>query len=233
MQLHSRHGFGALAEFHMLDCRQYRSHQACALPGRGGSRTVEPCQELADPHRTMLGADQERWLAEGLRASRARWNLIGQSTLFSRFDLRPGPGEVYWTDGWSGYPAAADRLVRELGSSGARNPLILGGDVHTHYVCDVKADFSRPESATLATEFCCTSITSPGIPQARIDALLPENPHVLLGDGTRRGYLQLTLEPDRCVAQLRVISDPRDPQATLATRASFVVEDGRPGAQPA
>jgi len=233
MRLHSRHGFGALAEFHMLDCRQYRSHQACASPGRGGSRMVEPCDEFIDPRRTMLGAAQERWLGEGLRASRARWNLIGQTTLLSRFDARPGPGEVYWTDGWSGYPAAAERLVGELGSSGARNPLILGGDVHTHYVCDVKADFSRPESATVATEFCCTSITSPSVPQSRIDALLPENPHVVLADATRRGYLRLTLEPDRCVAQLRVISDPRDPRATLATRASFVVEDGRPGARPA
>ncbi|MGA0796750.1 MAG: alkaline phosphatase D family protein, partial [Quisquiliibacterium sp.] len=185
-----------------------------------------------DPSRTMLGLEQERWLAGQLRTSRARWNLIAQSTLFSRFDSMIGPGERIWTDGWSGYPAAQQRLVAEIQASRVRNPVILGGDVHANYVADVKADFLRPESPTIATEFCVTSITSPSnMSQARIDAVLPENPHFLLGDNRQRGYLSLRLTQDRCEARLRTISDPRDPQATLATRASFVVDSDRPGAR--
>jgi alkaline phosphatase D len=233
MQLFERSAYGGLADIHMLDCRQYRSYQACQREGRGGSDMVENCAELAGPERTMLGHAQERWLSAGLKASRARWNLIAQSTLFSRFDAKAGPGERYWTDGWSGYPAAADRLVSDIRENRVRNALLVGGDVHTNYVCDVKADFADPGSATVATEFCGTSITSPSMPQSRIDAVLPENPHVVFADSTRRGYVLLTLEQDRCTAELRTIEDARDPATTVATRARFVVEDGRPGARRA
>ncbi|MEK9719646.1 MAG: alkaline phosphatase D family protein, partial [Quisquiliibacterium sp.] len=231
MRIYEGFGFGDLASFQMLDCRQYRSPQACPKPGRGGSNVVQSCPAMYEASRTMLGAQQERWLAGQLRASRARWNLIGQSTLFSRFDSLPGPGERIWTDGWSGYPAAQQRLVDELRTSRVRNPVILGGDVHANYVADVKADFTHPGSPTVATEFCVTSITSSSMSQAKIDAALPDNPHIRLGEGSRRGYLWLEIKPQRCEARLRTISDPRDPQATVATRASFVVESDRPGAQ--
>ena len=151
-RIYGRWAFGDLAECFVLDDRQYRSHQSCPRPGRGGSNVVENCAELFDPARTMLGAEQERWLARGLRDARGRWTVIAQQTLFARFDTRPGPGERFWTDGWSGYPAAAARLTRELVDSRARNPLVLGGDVHTHYVCDLKSDWSNPASKTVASD---------------------------------------------------------------------------------
>jgi alkaline phosphatase D len=114
-----------------------------------------------------------------------------------------------------------------------RNPVILGGDVHAHYVCDVHARAGDDRSPVLATEFCTTSITSPGLPQAQVDRLLPENRHVRLADTTRRGYLSMTLEPQRCTTRLRVVDDARDPATGVSTRATFVVEDRRPGALPA
>jgi alkaline phosphatase D len=231
MQLYRRFEFGDLVGIQMLDCRQYRSHQACPKPGRGGSNVVQNCAELFEPTRSLLGTKQERWLATGLRDSRVRWNLIAQSTLFAYFDLLPGPGERFWTDGWSGYPAAAQRLLNDLQASGARNPIILGGDVHCHYVADVKADYKRSDSRTIGTEFCVTSITSPGMAQGRVDSALLENPHVLLGDARRRGYLVLQIERGQARADLRVISSPRNAQATIETLASFVVDEGRPGAR--
>jgi alkaline phosphatase D len=233
MRLHGEWGWGTLARLFVLDCRQYRSHQACPWPGRGGSNTVDAadCAALFDEGRSMLGTAQEQWLARGLRASGARWNLLAQSTLLARFDSKPGPGERFWTDGWSGYPAAAQRLTDALATSRARNPLVIGGDVHTHYVADVKARWDDPASATVATEFCGTSITSPSMPQARIDATLPENPHIRLGDGRRRGYVVIELGEQRAQVHLRVIEDARDPATPKSTLASFVVEDGRAGAQ--
>ena len=233
MRLYGRWAFGDLAEFLMLDDRQYRSPQACPRPGRGGSNVVSDCEELSDPARTMLGSAQEAWLDDTLSRSRARWTVLGQQTLFAGFDLDPGPGTRYWTDGWSGYPAARDALVGAIVQRRVRNPLVLGGDVHAHYVCDVHERAGDDRSPVVATEFCTTSITSPGLPQAQIDRVLPGNRHVRLADATRRGYLSMTLEQRRCTARLRVVDDARDPGTGVATRAAFVVEDGLPGAHPA
>lgn len=232
-RLHDRFAFGRLASFHVLDDRQYRSHHACPRPGRGGSNVVDvdACAELADASRTMLGLEQERWLEAGLAADRARWTVIAQQTLFSGLDNRPGPGRAAWTDGWDGYPAARERLLEAIARHRPRNPVFIGGDVHSNWVCDVHRHAHRPESPVIASEFCGTSITSAGFAQSRIDPMLPDNPHVKLADGTKRGYTVVEVTPARWQATLRVIDDPRDPRTGIATRARFVVEDGRPGPQ--
>jgi alkaline phosphatase D len=225
--------FGDLLSFHVLDTRQYRSPHACLVDGRGGGRLVSGCQEIDDPGRTMLGAAQERWLDGALRASAVRWNVLAQQTLFSAWDYEPGTGELRWTDGWSGYPAARTRLTEALRAGGARNPVLIGGDVHKHIVADVLADFHRPDAPVVATEFCTTSITSRSWPQWRIRQMLGDNPHVRLADAHWRGYALATVERERCSVQLRVVDDERDPGTKVRTLARFAVEDGRPGAQSA
>ena len=98
-QLYDSYAFGDLATFFVLDDRQYRAPQACPKSGRGGSNVVADCAERLDTHRTLLGAEQERWLASRFGASRARWNVIAQQTLMAQFDRKPGPGQRFWTDG--------------------------------------------------------------------------------------------------------------------------------------
>src|SRR5262245_38175936 len=58
MRLHARVAFGRLAQFHLLDDRQYRSPQPCPPPGRGGANVVEECEARLDPKLTMLGEAQ-------------------------------------------------------------------------------------------------------------------------------------------------------------------------------
>ena len=70
MRLYDQLSWGNLADVWTLDCRQYRSAQACRDPVRGGGRMVTQCDELNDPQRSMLGLTQERWVAERLRASK-------------------------------------------------------------------------------------------------------------------------------------------------------------------
>jgi len=74
MPIYTRWNYGALARFHVLDDRQYRDHQVCPRPDRGGSNVVEPadCPELLQSERTLLGNAQEWWLADGLAESGAR-----------------------------------------------------------------------------------------------------------------------------------------------------------------
>lgn len=233
MRLHSHCRFGSLAEFFVLDDRQYRDHQACPRPGRGGSNRVIDCGERLDPARTLLGVEQERWLDDRFKASRARWNVIAQQTLFSQLDSAPGPAQRFWTDGWDGYPAARRRLTDSIVRSNIANPLVIGGDVHANWVCDVLEDFGRPESRVIATEFCGTSITSQGRPQRQLDLERQENPHIRFGESTHRGYVSVQLTADRCEVALRALDDVTDPNTAIRTRAAFVVESGRAGARPA
>ena len=231
MRIYGRTSFGALAQFHVLDDRQYRSPQACPPPGRGGGNVVENCPERLDPRRTLLGGAQEKWLFDGLSASRAHWNLIAQQTLMAQRDRMPGEGQAFWTDGWDGYPSARTRLLAHIAGHRIANPVVIGGDVHMSIVADVKTNFDDPRAPVVATEFVSTSITSDGPSRARVEAWAPDNPHIKHADPTRRGYTVMELSARRCVVHLRTLDDVRNPETRIRTLVSFAAEDGRPGAQ--
>ncbi|MBK7136946.1 MAG: alkaline phosphatase D family protein [Rhodocyclales bacterium] len=235
MQLYGRHDFGGLARFHVLDGRQYRDHQACPRFGRGGSNVVDDlnCPERLGTQRTLLGTAQENWLYAGLSASRARWNIIAQQLLMAQTVRKPGPERKFWSDGWDGYPAARTRLLQAIAGQRPANPLVIGGDVHFNCVSDLRVDFDDTQSPAVATEFCGTSISSQGQSQARLDALRAENPHVRFANGEKRGYVVMDLAARRCLAELRVIDSEKAADSPVSTLASFVVEDGRPGAEAA
>ncbi len=235
MRLHTRFSYGNLASFHLLDNRQYRSPQACPHPGRGGSNRVDvsTCAEMADPARTLLGPEQERWLEAGLGSSRTRWNIIAQQTLMSQWDNKQGPGRDAFTDGWDGYPAARQRLIDFLATRKPANPVVIGGDVHMSFVADVKQDFDNPSSATVASEFVGTSITSQARGQSGVLKMLPEHPHIHLAEARYRGYTRVEIGAARMQVDLRAMDSVSTREADCRTLASFVVEDGRPGPKKA
>jgi alkaline phosphatase D len=236
MRIYTTLDWGTLARFYTLDDRQYRSWHACPRPGRrGGSNTVDidACARLTSPGRTMLGRAQERWLDHALGDSRAAWNVLAQQTPMAQFDQKPGPGRRAWTDGWDGYPAARQRLFDSILSTKVRNPVVIGGDVHSFNVNQLKADFDQPESAIVAAEFVGTSITSQAWAQERLNQYLPDNPHMLLVDSRYRGYVRVEVTPGRWSADLRAMETVQKRDAACNTLASFVVENGKPGPQRA
>ncbi|MGY4831369.1 alkaline phosphatase D family protein [Sphaerotilaceae bacterium SBD11-9] len=234
MRLYDRYDWGTLARIHALDDRQYRDVQACPRPGRNGSNTVvlKDCPDLADPKRTLLGAEQERWLAQGWDTDRP-WNLLAQQTLMARLSWTDPAttGGSYWTDGWDGYPAARQRLLAPVADRKLPGVVVLGGDVHAHCVADLKADFDDPRSAVIATEFCGTSISSNGMSQSRTEAAHKLNPHVRYAHSDQRGYVGFTLGPKRLDASLYAVANPRDAASAVNVAARFSVEVGTPGAQ--
>lgn len=235
-RIHTRAAFGNLATFHVLDGRQYRSPQVCPRPGRGGSNTVDvaDCRAISEPARTMLGPVQEKWLEAGLAASKAKWNILAQQTGMAQFDQKPGPGRIAWTDGWDGYPAARKRLVDFIAERKVGNPVVIGGDVHMFFANEIKRDFDDPGSATVATEFIGSAITSQAAAgQNVINTLLPDNPHVKLADSRYRGYVRMEITQTRIATDLRAMESVTSREAACNTLASFVVEDGKPGAQKA
>jgi alkaline phosphatase D len=233
MRIHARWDWGTLARIHTLDDRQYRDPQACPKPNRGGSNTVAlaRCDALLDPKRTLLGEAQERWLAEGWDLQR-RWNLLAQQTLMARFNWKdPGVEPTYWTDGWDGYAPARNRLLSTVHRRKVPNVVVLGGDVHSNYVADLKTDFDDEKAPVVASEFCGTSISSHSMAQSRLDAALRFNPHVHYGRSDQRGYVRFALDEGGLRAQLRVVDDVLDPASGIRTVARFAVEAGRPGVQ--
>jgi alkaline phosphatase D len=230
IRLHDRHDWGSLAAIHVLDDRQYRSHQVCPKPGRGGGNVVgAECGARLEPERTMLGAAQERWLDEGLAQSRARWNVVAQQTLLAPAG-RPGEtGLVHWTDGWDGYPGARERLMKSLARREVSNPLVISGDVHATYAANLRAQPRRPDSPIVATELCGTSISSQGPSAKTTQGILEANPDVVYGNNDTRGYVVLELTRSRAQARLRGVETVKRPDAAISTVASFAVEDGRAG----
>ena len=218
------------AQFHVLDDRQYRSLKPCPNGNAGNERPIVDCRGRDDPAATMLGADQEHWFQGGLEASRARWNFVTQQTLMAEVDFSPGPEQWFGTDSWDGYTVARRRLLDGLAASGASNPVVLGGDLHSFWVTDLKQDFSDPRSRTVATEFVATSLTSDPVPERYLEGALAANPHVRYATGLHRGYLRLDATTQRLAVELRKVDSVKDPESGCTTLASFVVEDGRIGA---
>jgi alkaline phosphatase D len=232
MRIVGRLDWGTLARIHLIDDRQYRDVEVCSKPGRGGSNTLPlaECPELVDPKRTLLGFEQERWLADGWDLSRP-WNLLAQQTLMARFtwqDPAQGGG-TYWTDGWDGYPAARNRLLGVVAERKVPGVVVLGGDVHSNYVADLKPNYDDARSPVVASEFCGTSITSLSQAQSRLDAARPFNPHILFGRSDQRGYMSFELDREQLRVRLQTVDRPVDPQSGITTVARFVVDAKRPG----
>ncbi|MEO5880833.1 MAG: alkaline phosphatase D family protein [Caldimonas sp.] len=232
MRIVSRLDWGALARIHLVDDRQYRDPQACSKPGRGGSNTIPlaDCPALLDPRRSLLGFEQERWLAEGWDLARP-WNLLGQQSLMARFAWGdPAAGTaVYWNDGWDGYAPSRNRLLGVVGERKVPGVVVFGGDVHSNYVADLKADFDDSRSPIVASEFCGTSISSLSLAQSRIDAVRGFNPHIHFGRSDQRGYLCVEVDPKQMNVRLQTVDRPLDPASGITTTARFFVESGRPG----
>ncbi|MGW8952785.1 alkaline phosphatase D family protein [Streptomyces sp. NPDC055709] len=229
MRLYRRLTFGRLAQFDVLDTRQYRSNQAY------GDGWQVPGPESEDPARTITGATQERWLLDGWQASNALWNVVPQQVTFAQRRDVPSAAYKLSMDAWDGYPASRERILDGAEAAGVDNLVVLTGDVHVGYAFDLKKDFDDPASRTVGTEFVATSISSgkDGADKpANWDNLTQANPHMKFYNG-RRGYVTVTLTTGQARADFRTVAAVTTPGAPVTTAASFVTEAGNPGLTPA
>ncbi|AVT33585.1 alkaline phosphatase [Plantactinospora sp. BC1] len=224
MQLYRRIRWGRLANFHMLDTRQYRDDQACG----DGTRD---CPAALDPARSITGAEQERWLIDGFRRSEARWDVLGQQVFFGQRDTDAGPARFTSMDSWDGYVGSRDRITRGWVQAKVRNTIVLTGDVHAHWATDLKLDYDDPTSRTVGAELVCSSITSGGNGADSVTGshpYFPHNPHLRFHNN-QRGYVLTRFTSRELRADFKVLPQVSTPGAEAYTRASFVVEDRVPG----
>ena len=229
MQLYRRIAFGKLAEFSILDTRQYRSDQPC------GDGTRPPCDDANNPVATLLGDQQEKWLLAGLSQSPATWNILAQQVMMARVDRAPGEVQAYSMDQWPGYEVNRRRILKFFGERKIANPVVLTGDIHSNWANDLVLDFENQGGRPVGTEFVGTSISSggDGVDKSRNHgATMVENPCVKFHN-TERGYVRCTVKPEQWQSDYQVVEYVSRPGAPLITRGSFVTEAGHPGVKPA
>ncbi len=227
MRLYRTFRFGRLAEFQVLDTRQYRTDQP------NGDRRSPLNEAALSVKSTMLGPDQAAWLSARLIESQATWNVLAQQVMMGMVHYRSSSGEgVYSMDQWPGYAHERIELVRFIADRRVPNPVVLTGDIHSNWVNDLRVDDRQADSPVIATEFVGTSIATGGNGYDKSrneDQLLADNPCVKFHNG-QRGYVRCTISPRDWRSDYQIVEQVTTPGAPAVTKASFVVENGKPGA---
>jgi alkaline phosphatase D len=124
MSIYRAFRWGNLAEFSLLDTRQYRSDQPCQ------DRWGTPCREISAADATVLGAEQEAWLARNLSRNQARWNVLAQQIMMMSLDrrTRDEPERFVNLDSWAGYEVPRQRLLARM--RGLNDVVVLTGAEH-------------------------------------------------------------------------------------------------------
>jgi alkaline phosphatase D len=218
--------FGDLVDLTMLEERLgARSQQLPAtIPVPGLGNVFAQVGEFNNPSRTLLGAEQEAWLAGRLRGATARWKFIGQGVMFAQLKAQGAPraaggGLFFNSDQWDGYQPARDRIYDVLKGDATNAPVnncvILTGDIHSSWAADLSQDPNNPNTATggynpatgegsRAVEFIGTSVSSPGLddPSGSTALFLRSvNPHFKYIELNKRGYMLLDVTPERAVCE--------------------------------
>jgi len=229
MRLHRHLQWGGLADFLILDTRQYRSDQVAE------GAWVAPGEESRDPSRTIIGDAQERWLLDTLGSSGATWKVLVQQVLMMPVDKVLGAGVASPMGTWEGYSASRDRVLGGLTERDVDNLVVLTGDVHNNFAGDLKLDFADPGAPALGTEFVTTSVSSAGdgVDQSAFHRnILAEGPHVKFANG-QRGYVSCRITDRTWTTDYRVVDRVSVPGGAVTSRTQLVVESGVAGVQVA
>ena len=200
--------WGELAEFALLDGRQFRSVQAC----ENKKLDVNPaCREAGEPARTMLGGEQERWAIDILGGSTATWTVVAQQTVMT--DLRLPNGAVLNYDQWDGYAPARERLL--AAAREAERVVVLTGDIHLAGVGLLPG---------VGVEFVTTSISSGTDIPVSLTANLVEFENVVDAELAHRGYTRHTIDATSWTAEYRIVDNVARARSPVGTWKTFRVD---------
>ena len=218
LAIHRRIDIGGLARLHVLDTRQYRTVLTCESTSSIGAR----CADSEDPATTVLGAEQEAWLADGLAESGPVWDIVAQQIVVHQWRFSNSANTAWNLDQWDGYPVARGRFLESLAAASGR-PVVLTGDVHSSWVAELREDFDDPASAAVGTEFVV-----PGVSSAPSDALTlvapalrDLNDHIVYDEQTRTGWMRHEITTDGWTAQYRYVDDAVDADSPVTPAAAF------------
>lgn len=236
MRIYQQLVVGDLAQFILLDTRQYRSPRACVDPARWRT-TSKFCPDNEAPGRTVLGADQEFWFGTTLDRSPTRWQAIVQPTMFAHVFQKNAEGQfTAYQDGWSAYPAARQMILDRIVRRGKQDVVVLGGDMHSFIANDVRAKGEGlADSPVVAAEFISGSITTQNYNYERFSRTFaePGNEHVKFFDDRVHGWGACDIGRDRWNVEFRQTSSTWVRNPTFSTLNRWTVEHGKAGVQAA
>jgi alkaline phosphatase D len=226
--------FGDLADVLMLDTRLHgRDKQVDIKQGESDVAVTDP--QIADPRRTLLGFDQEAWLARELRRSKGRkqpWRILGQQVMMAQLSRTDGR-TIRNPDQWDGYLPARERLFEDLRARDIRNNVVLTGDIHSSWCNELKSNpwatsATANEARIVGVEFVGPAVSSPGLrDQARAvtdaERVRSTSPHIKYAELHKRGYgiLDVTRERAQCeFYHLPTVSERDGRQELAAVYAS-------------
>ena len=214
--------YGTLAEFFVLDGRQYRTDQVC---GDQLGTNAKDCPELTDPAHTMLGTEQEQWLAEGLKSADATWAVLAQQTVVKSLVL----GDVVLNvDQWDGYPAARSRLLDSIYQAGLPNVIVLTGDIHAGGAADLRLPDASIEGEIVAHEIVGPGISSPGL-GAIANGIDPSAFGLAYANFADNGYVRCTVTPEKWTSEFVVVDTIQTETSPASVDATVEVVAGTPG----
>ena len=256
---------GDLATLFRLETRLTARDEAFDLSAIARGSDAEVAAALAkfrdgawrDPAHALMGAKQEAWLADGLKASRRAgkaWQVLAQQIVMGSLllptnvaeGMRPdSPEEVrsrifgriaatkaglpFNMDAWDGYPAARDRLLASARAADA-NLVVLAGDSHNAWANNLALG-----KAAAGVEFGGHSVTSPGAerslpwiaPDRLASDLVALNPGLKWCDTAQRGYMAVELTPARSTCEWRFLDTVRQRSTRLTAGHTMTVDPGR------
>ena len=204
------------------------------------------------PGRTMMGAEQERWLADAMRSSvksGRKWQVLVQQVVMGTLLLPPTvslnldpeveklaasrmagllaatkAGIPFNMDSWDGYPAARRRLL-DAAREAEANLVVLSGDSHNAWAFDLGG---------AGVEFGGTSVSSPGAesylpfvkPNDLARALIGANDALKWCDTARRGYMAVELTPERASCEWRFNDTVKQRSTALSGTQRMAADHG-------
>ncbi len=183
--------------------------------------TLRDLDTLPNGENSMLGNQQWNWLAQELSNSTAQWRVIGQERMMAEFStaglgslINYGDGPVADSGAWDGYNGERVRFLNHLDQNGIDNNVVLSGDIHTSFLCDLPIDYGSYDDQTgagsVAVEFLPTSITRGNFDEQGVTGFLAQlvqgaislaNSHHVYSELTSHGYGILDIRPGVVTAE--------------------------------
>lgn len=221
--------YGDLVDIFMIDAESVRDLDT--IPGIG---------ELS-----VLGDAQWTWLSQGLAASTAKWRLIGNQKMMTRFSIAGLPSFIPFGDGpvadsgaWDGYNADRLRLLNHLTQNNLDNNIVLSGDIHMSFACDLAPDpgvyNAQTGAGSVAVEFLPSSVTRGNFDEMGFGGFVADlakaaidlaNPYHVHSELESHGYGIVDIRADSAVAEFWY-SDILQATSNEDFAVGYVIRDG-------